>query len=145
LEVEWSKLEKMHARPYALLVIAPIFTSAFVLTPNSQSKGVLKDFTGIHGFNPASICHNSKESRRSPTRTSMSSSSDLLIVGAGYLGGMLVSEYKSIFPTARVIAETRSVLQRPAASDFPQNNTTFEKDHLQARTAEAKGRGAADA
>ncbi len=128
------------ARTCSLFLLAPIFAGAFVLTGNPQIKTDLKDKIGIPRFNQANICRNSKEGHRLGTRpcsASMSSSSDLLVVGAGYLGGMLVSEYKSIFPTARIIAETRSVFRVRQRLPF-QITRLSKQDHLEARTAQAE-------
>ena len=44
----------------------------------------------------------------SPTKMCAAGDRDLLIVGAGTLGSLLVKQHRAAFPTARIVAETRS-------------------------------------
>lgn len=47
-----------------------------------------------------------------PVRMCAAGDRDLLIVGAGTLGSLIVKQHRAAFPTARIVAETRSVSQR---------------------------------
>ena len=44
-----------------------------------------------------------------PAKMCASGDRDLLIVGAGTLGSLLVKQHRAEFPTARIVAETRSL------------------------------------
>ena len=107
----------MHSTRLAVLFLVPGAVYSFLLTPKD------KDISTLWRSCRGSSCPFSKsgptlERRAAADSYQMSASNDLLIVGAGYLGRMLIKEYKSIFPGARVIAETRFVLK----PSFTQND-----------------------
>jgi hypothetical protein len=94
-----------------ILLLIPTAVYSFVLSSGAHSQlRAVKDISAFAGFDQQFVCSLAKggiRSERRPSSVQMSASRDLVVVGAGYLGSMLVKEYKSKYPAARVIAETR--------------------------------------